>query len=100
MTKNMLKTSTDEIYKKLRIEAYSSIFMKISFFCNCKKISIDLGKLNELVKTRNKLAHGDFVDVNVLNNALGLAFWLSNECISLYFFQKNTAKYTLIQIFT
>lgn len=48
MTENMLNTSTDEIYKKLRIESYSSIFMKIS---------VDLDKLNELVKTRNKLAH-------------------------------------------
>lgn len=89
MSENMLNTSTDEIYKKMRSEAYSAIFLKISFFCNFKKISVDLNKLNELVKTRNKLAHGDLVDIDALNSSLVTASSLSNEFIASYFFQKK-----------
>lgn len=89
MTDNMLRTSTDEIYKNLRQLAYNSIFSKISFFYKCKDLSIDLEKLSQMVKTRNKLAHGDFVDNKNLIELLGYTTWVSNECISLYFFRKE-----------
>ncbi|MBB6622249.1 hypothetical protein H7E67_02290 [Clostridium gasigenes] len=97
MTENMLSTATDEIYKKLRKEAYSSIFLKISFLCNCKNLLIDSDKVNELVKTRNKLAHGDSVEEYVVHNSLRTAILLSQESISLYFFHK---KYKDIHIST
>ncbi|WP_459625137.1 hypothetical protein [Clostridium tetani] len=89
MTENMLNTSVDEIYKKMREEAYDSIFLKISFFCNIKKLSVDLDEIAELVKVRNKLAHGDFVSQDKLENLIGMAFCLSREFISLYFFNKT-----------
>jgi hypothetical protein len=95
MTEGILSTAIEEIYKKLRREAYSSIYLKISFFCNCKSIPVNLESLSELVKTRNKLAHGDTVENEVLDNALSTAFLLSREFISIYFFNK---KYSEISI--
>lgn len=89
MTENMLNTAIDDIYIKLKSQAYSSIFLKISFFCNCKNIDISADKLNVLVKTRNKLAHGDIVDESMLESSISTAFWLSNEFIALYFFNKH-----------
>lgn len=89
MTENMLNTAVDKIYIKLRNEAYNSIFMKISFFFNSKEIDFDSKNLSDLVKTRNKLAHGDFVDKTILSAVLGTAIYLSNECVAMYFFQKR-----------
>ncbi|MET7040551.1 hypothetical protein WBZ18_00515 [Clostridium botulinum] len=89
MTENMLNTSVDEIYKKMREEAYDSIFLKISFFCNIKKLSVDLDEVAKLVKVRNKLAHGDFVAQDKLGHLVGMAFNLSRQFISLYFFDKT-----------
>lgn len=97
MTNNMLNTTTDEIYKKIRYEAYNSIFLKISFFCNCKNISVDLNELGNLVKTRNKLAHGDFIDEDSLGSSIKIAMFLSSEFVATYFFQK---KYNEINIDT
>ncbi len=93
VTDNMLNTVCDELYIKFKECAYSSIFLKISFFCNCKKISIDLKELNDLVKIRNKLAHGDSVDEEVLEKLAWRALWLSNDFIAAYFF--NTDYYNI-----
>lgn len=97
MTEDMLNTATDEIYKKIRYESYNSIFLKISFFCQCKNISIPEKDLRILVKTRNKLAHGDIVKDATIHKALQIAVNLSQNFISTYFFRTT---YNNISIYT
>lgn len=97
MTSKMLNTVVDEVYLKIRNESYNSIFLKISFFCNCKKVKSDNELIHALVKTRNKLAHGDRVTDNYILASLGTAQHLANEFISLFFFN---VKYSKIQIKT
>lgn len=89
MTENMLNTSNDFIYKNLLKEAYNSIFLKISFFCNTKGIEANIDDLDRMVKLRNCLAHGDDEKDEVILNSLDTAFILSNEFIAAYFFDKR-----------
>lgn len=97
MTSDMLKTTVDEVYNKIRYESYNSIFLKISFFCECKNIQFDSKKLHLLVKNRNKLAHGDSIDESTIMTSLATAQYLAQNFISIYFFRKS---YEDISIFT
>lgn len=89
MTENMLNTTNDFIYKNLLKEAYNSIFLKISFFCNTKGIEVSINDLDRMVKLRNCLAHGDDEEDGVILHSLETAFILSNEFIAEYFFDKS-----------
>lgn len=97
MPSDMLKTTVDEVYNKIRRESYNSIFLKISFFCECKNIQFDSKKLHLLVKNRNKLAHGDTIDESTIITSLTVAESLAQDFISTYFFRKS---YKDISLFT
>ncbi|WP_032118876.1 hypothetical protein [Clostridium celatum] len=95
MTSDMLNTMVDGIYSNIRNEAYNSTFLKISFFCEHNNIKVNYNKLHQLVKTRNKLAHGDEVAKETLLQSLKLAFKLAQSFISINCFNKNFSDISL-----
>lgn len=86
LTTNILDRKIDMLYKNLKVEFYGSIFGKISLLLKRHGIIININKLSELVKVRNKIAHGDMVESEKLQNSLGYCEDLALNIVSKYFF--------------
>lgn len=89
LTKDMMDRKIDMIYKKLNMEFYGSVFNKISLFISKENIDIDINNISNLVKIRNKIAHGDIIEEDTLLEYLGTCEYLSMQMFSLYFFRKK-----------
>ncbi len=92
LTEDMLDRKIDLLYKDLKLEFYGSIFDKISLFITINNFNFDKSKISQLVKVRNKIAHGDILDENLLNDSLGNCEYLSMQIFSLFFFRKKYEK--------
>lgn len=89
VTEDMMNTKIDLLYKNLKLDFYGSVFNKISLFITRKKISTDLNSVNQLVKIRNTIAHGDTIDNETLCVCLGMSEYLAMQMFSIYFFGKD-----------
>lgn len=96
ITEDMLNTKVDLLYKNLKMEFYGSVFNKISLVITKEKIPTDLEGLSKLVKTRNKLAHGDSIPFSEMD--LPGVIVLANEMISKRFFRKKFSDLNLKSI--
>lgn len=65
---------------------FSDVYSKIAWFCEKKRIDYDEVVLARAVKLRNKLAHGDRVEINSSMDEYGLLTKLSNAFIHKKFF--------------
>lgn len=89
LTENMMDRKVDYFYKNIKLEFYGNIFNKISLFIKKKNIDININKVSDIVKARNKIAHGDYIEPKELDNLLYPCEYLANQMFSFYFFQKN-----------
>lgn len=89
LTEDMLDRKIDLLYRDLKLEFYGSVFSKISLFITTNNFSFEKNEIAQLVKIRNKIAHGDIIDENLLNQCLGNCEYLSMQMFSLYFFKKK-----------
>lgn len=87
LIENLLRNKTDSIYQQIVNEAYGSVFGKISFFVKKNNISIAMDDVSKIIKTRNKIAHGDFVDEETLATCLGRGEYLAVQMFSKQFFK-------------
>lgn len=92
LTEDMINRKVDMIYKNLKIEFYGNVFSKISLFVKRHKIKIDIDVISKLVKIRNKTAHGDSIEQNILSDYLIYCEYLANEMIAYHFFHKDYLK--------
>ncbi len=88
----MLNTKVDLIYINIKNEFYGSIYNKISLFITKKNLDLDLNNLSDLVKIRNKIAHGDTVSIQKINTSISYCELLALEMISSNFFNKSYSK--------
>lgn len=89
LTEDMLDRKIDLIYRDLKLEFYGSVFDKISLFTIINNFNFEKNKIAQLVKVRNKIAHGDIIDENLLNEYLANCEYLSMQMFSLYFFGRK-----------
>ena len=89
LTEDMLDRKIDLLYRDLKLEFYGSVFDKISLFTTINNFSYEKNKIAQLVKVRNKIAHGDIIDENLLNECLANCEYLSMQMFSLYFFRRK-----------
>lgn len=95
LTDDMMNRKVDILYKEIKEEFYGSVFSKISLFVQNNSISFSENTISKLVKIRNKLAHGDIVDSEVLQTYVVYCEHLAFEMISQFFFHR---KYSDIKI--
>lgn len=91
LTNDILDRKTDLLYKEIKMEYYGSILGKISLFRTVKNIEaeMDMTSISEMVKLRNKIAHGGLVDQQTINNYLWKCEFLAMQMFSMYFFGKK-----------
>lgn len=90
LTENMVNSKVDILYKNLKMDLYGNIYGKISLFIKQYKIkNVNMNMVSELVKSRNKIAHGDIIDSDRLVNCLGDCEYLANEMTAFYFFHMD-----------
>lgn len=92
LTQDLVDRKVDLLYKNLKMELYGSIFGKISLFIQRHKIEIDINIVSELVKVRNKIAHGDTIEQDMLSGDLACCEYLANEMIAYHFFNIDYLK--------
>ena len=95
LTEDMLARKVDLFYKDIKMEFYGSVFNKISLFVKKEQININVNAISKMVKVRNKIAHGDSVDEDMLTRCLAECEYLAMQMFSVYFFRK---KYTELHI--
>lgn len=92
LTDDLIDRKVDMLYKSLKMEFYGSIFGKISLFIQRYKIEMNIDIVSKLVKIRNKIAHGDTIDQDMLSNYLASCEYLANEIIAHHFFNTEYLK--------
>ena len=95
LTQDILDRKVDLLYKEIKKEFYGSIFGKISLFITKNNIDVNVDVISKLVKIRNKIAHGDIVDDQKLEEYLADCEYLAMQMFSVQHF--NT-KYELLHI--
>ncbi|HBD87706.1 hypothetical protein [Anaerotignum faecicola] len=92
-TKDMLDGKTGELYKELERSYYGNIYSKISLFISLNKFNgYDADSISHMVKTRNKLAHGDLVDKEMFEASFAQCEYLAMQMFSKYFFHVEYEK--------
>ncbi len=89
LTEDMMDRKVDMIYKSIKFEFYGSVFNKISLFIKKNKIRIDIKDVSNLVKARNKIAHGGTIEPDDLSMFLIDCEYLANEMFAYQFFGKD-----------
>lgn len=86
---NKLADLTGIIKKKILEDISSDLFPKVSYFCNMNNIKINENQLAKVIKLRNKIAHGEVIDMNKYCNEYVCAFEVCKEMISKHYFNKS-----------
>ena len=89
LTDNMLNTYVDYFYKEMKEKFYGNIYGKISLMIKNRNVGISTDTVNNIVKYRNKLAHGDSVNESELVTNMAYAEVLAEEFIAKKFFYKE-----------
>lgn len=88
-SEDRLNDMTNKIKNTLESTATNGIFFHISWFCKNKKIKIDEKQLQEAIKLRNKIAHGEYVEIENYRQIYGFIMNLSYEVVAKNFFNKR-----------
>lgn len=89
LTDDMLDRKVDLFYKSIKLEFYGSVFNKISLFVTNEQMGVSADVISRMVKVRNKIAHGDTVNKEILEKCIGECEYLAMQVFSLYFFRKS-----------
>lgn len=88
LSNNNLENVTGEISKSLYEKVFNNIYSKISMCLNKRCIVFDPERLGEVVKLRNKLAHGDLIDMEEYATEVSFVRNISISLIKHKFFGK------------
>lgn len=86
---NKLADLTGIVKQRILEEISSDLFPKISYFCNKNNLKINENQLAKVIKLRNKIAHGEVIDMNRYCDEYVCAFELCKEMISKHYFNKK-----------
>lgn len=75
--------------------ATDGVFYKISAFCKLYNINIDPNVLHKAIKVRNKIAHGNYVEENDIDEVYMVIANLSYEFIAYNFFNKRYSEISI-----
>ena len=86
LTSEKLDSISRTILNELFNTVFSDTYSQIAWFCGEKGIKYDENILAKAVNVRNKLAHGECVDINHESEEYNLVIKLSHRCIHEKFF--------------